>query len=198
MNSSSISSVPTSYLAYLVLPKIIDRADATVTWTPIFLGGIMQATGNRPPGTVENKGRWMATDLARWLAHYGLPFNRNSHFPFNSLTALRGAIAYMDDPVIRRYCDVMFHAAWVEDRNLGERAEIDAVLETLGMDPDFFHERAAEQSVKDKLKENTEEAVARGVFGAPTSSSTATCISARIACGWSPRISASRSPRPSN
>lgn len=159
---------PTSYLAYMVLPKIIDRADAMVTWTPIFLGGIMQATGNRPPGTVENKGRWMQADLARWLAHYGIPFNRNSHFPFNSLVALRGAVAYMDDPVIRPYCDAMFRAAWVEDRNLGERAETDAVVDALGIDPDSFHERIADQAVKDKLKANTDGAVARGVFGAPT------------------------------
>ena len=71
----------------------------------------MQATGNRPPGTVENKGRWMASDMARWLTHYGIPFNMNPHFPFNSLVALRGAIAYMNDPVIRPYCDAMFRAA---------------------------------------------------------------------------------------
>ena len=159
---------PTSYLAYMVLPKIVDRADAMVTWTPIFLGGIMQSTGNRPPGTVENKGRWMQADMARWLAHYGIPFNRNSHFPFNSLVALRGAVAYMDDPVIRPYCDAMFRAAWVEDRNLAERAETDAVVDSLGIDPDSFHERIANQAVKDKLKDNTDGAVARGVFGAPS------------------------------
>jgi 2-hydroxychromene-2-carboxylate isomerase len=159
---------PTSYLAYMVLPKIIDRADAMVTWTPILLGGIMQSTGNRPPGTVENKGRWMRADLERWLAHYGIPFKRNSHFPFNSLVALRGAVAYMDDPVIRPYCDAMFRAAWVEDRNLGERDEIGAVVDSLGIEPDFFRERIADQAVKDKLKANTEGAADRGVFGAPT------------------------------
>lgn len=159
---------PTSYLAYMVLPKIIDRADAMVTWTPIFLGGIMQATGNRPPGTVENKGRWMQADMARWLAHYGIPFNRSSHFPFNSLVAMRGAVAYMDDPVIRPYCDAMFRAAWVEDCDIGDRAEIAKVLDEVCIEPDFFRERIADQAIKDKLKANTDDAVARGVFGAPT------------------------------
>jgi 2-hydroxychromene-2-carboxylate isomerase len=159
---------PTSYLAYMVLPKLVDRADAMVTWTPVFLGGIMQATGNRPPGTVDNKRKWMAADMARWVSHYGIPYRRNSYFPVNTLAILRGAIAYMDDPVIRPYCDAMFHAMWVEDRNLAEPAEIAAVLETLGMDPHFFNERIADQAVKDKLKANTDGAVERGVFGAPT------------------------------
>lgn len=159
---------PTSYLACSVLPKIIDRAGAMVTWTPVFLGGIMQATDNRPPGTIESKGRWMRADMERWVAHYGIPFRRNSHFPFNSLTALRGVIAYKDDPVIRPYCDAMFRAAWVEDRNLADPAEIAAVLDTVCIDPDLFYERIAEQAVKDELKENTDGAVARGVFGAPT------------------------------
>ena len=159
---------PTSYLAYMVLPKIVDRADAMATWTPIFLGGIMQATGNRPPGQVENKGRWMRADMARWLAHYGIPFNRNPHFPFNSLVALRGAVAYMDDPVIRPYCDAMFRAAWVEGRDLGDRAEIARVLDEVGIEPDFFRERIADQAIKDALKASTDGAVARGVFGAPT------------------------------
>lgn len=159
---------PTSYLAYEVLPRIVDRADAHVTWTPVFLGGIMQATGNRPPGTIDAKGRWMQADMARWVDHYGIPFRRNAAFPVNTLTILRGAVAYMGDPVIRYYCDAMFRAMWVEDRDLSQRAEIDAVLERVGMDPDIFHERVAEQEVKDRLKANTDGAVARGVFGAPT------------------------------
>ena len=159
---------PTSYLAYMVLPKIIDRADASVTWTPVFLGGIMQATGNRPPGSVDAKSRWMADDMARWIRHYGIPYRRNSAFPVNTLAILRGAVAYIDDPVIRRYCDAMFHAMWVEDRDLSQRAEIDRVLDIVGIDPEIFHEQIAHQEVKDRLKANTDGAVARGVFGAPT------------------------------
>lgn len=159
---------PASYLAYMALPKIIDRADASVIWEPVFLGGIMQATGNRPPGTVDAKARWMAADTERWARHYGIPYRRNSAFPVNTLAILRGAVAFMDDPLIRPYCDAMFNAMWVEDRDISQRAEIDAVLDTLGMDPEVFHERIAEQEIKDRLKANTEDAVARGVFGAPT------------------------------
>lgn len=159
---------PTSYLAYTVLPRIADRANAHVTWTPVFLGGIMQATGNRPPGTVDAKGRWMASDMERWVAHYRIPYHRNSAFPVNTLAILRGAVAYRDDPVLRYYCDAMFRAMWVEDRDLSQKAEIDRVLDQVGMDPEIFHERIAEQEVKDRLKANTDSAVARGVFGAPT------------------------------
>src|SRR5690606_22660571 len=99
---------PASYLAYMALPKIVDRADASVIWTPVFLGGIMQATGNRPPGTVDAKARWLAADTERWARHYGIPYRRNSAFPVNTLAILRGAVAFMDDPLIRPYCDAMF------------------------------------------------------------------------------------------
>lgn len=159
---------PTSYLAYMVLPRVVDRAEAGVKWTPVFLGGIMQATGNRPPGSVESKGRWMEADLHRWVEHYGIPFKRNSNFPVNTLAVLRGAIAYMEDPVIRPYCDAMFHAMWVDDRNLADPAEVDAVVESLGIEVDVFNERIADPAVKDQLRANTDGAVARGVFGAPT------------------------------
>lgn len=159
---------PTSYLAFMVLPKIVDRADAGMVWTPVFLGGIMQSTGNRPPGTVDNKGKWMQADLERWVRHYGIPFRRNSVFPQNTLPVLRGAVAYMGDPVIRPYCDAMFRALWVEDRNLSDPAEVAAVLDTLGMDPEVFHKRIGDPAIKETLKANTDDAVARGAFGAPT------------------------------
>lgn len=159
---------PTSYLAYMALPRIADRAGASVTWTPVLLGAIMQATGNRPPIGVAAKGRWMAADIARWAHHYGLAFRHNAAFPVSTLAVMRGAVAFEDDPVIRPYCDAMFNAMWVEDRDLSRDAEIDAVLGTLGIDPDIFHERIADPAIKDRLKANTDGAVARGVFGAPT------------------------------
>ena len=159
---------PTSYIAYKVLPKIVEHAGAEILWTPIFLGGVMQATGNRPPGTIENKGRWMRSDMARWAAHYGLEFQRNPHFPVNTLAVQRGAIAYADDPVFSSYLEAMFAAVWVEARDLAQPEELAQALGRVGIAPDVFMQRVSDETIKAKLKNNTEDAVARGVFGAPT------------------------------
>lgn len=159
---------PASYIAYKILPKIAAAANAEIVWTPIFLGGVMQSTGNRPPGTVEAKGRWMASDMARWVAMYELEYYRNDYFPVMTIPHMRGALAYREDPRFGAYCDAMYQAMWVDNVNLGEPAEIAKVLAKAGIDGDEFMGRIGDQTIKDQLKANTDHAVERGVFGAPT------------------------------
>ena len=64
--------------------------------------------------------------------------------------------------------DAIFHAMWGEPRNLGEPDTLATVLRQAGIDADSFHSLINDPAIKDQLKKNTEEAVARGVFGAPT------------------------------
>ena len=159
---------PASYVAYKVLPKIAAAAGTEIIWTPIFLGGVMRAQGNRPPGTVEAKGAWMRRDIARWAKLYGLDYQRNDVFPIMTVPHMRGALAYQDDPRFRPYCDAMFQAMWVDNVNLTEPAEIAKVLGKAGIDGAEFQARISDQAIKDRLKANTDGAVARGVFGAPS------------------------------
>lgn len=159
---------PSSYLAYMALPRIADRAGARVVWTPVHLRGIRESIDGPSPAMIAARTRWMVEDAARWAGHYGIPFQQNSAFPVNTLPILLGAVAFMDDPLIRPYCEVMFKAIWADDRNLSQKAELDSVLDTLGMDPEIFHERIADPAIEARLRENTENAVARGVFGVPT------------------------------
>lgn len=159
---------PGSYLAYMALPRIADRADARVVWTPVHLGDIPDAPGSAARPVNAARTRWMAKDAARWASHYGIPFQQNSAFPVDTLPILLGAVAFMDDPLIRPYCDVMLKALWVDNRDLSQRAELDTVLDTIGIDPEIFHDRIEDPSIRARLQENTEAAVARGVFGVPT------------------------------
>src|SRR5690625_838110 len=155
---------PSSYLAYMALPRIADRADARVVWTPVHLGDMPAALGSAARPLTAARTRWMAEDAARWALHYGIPFQQNSAFPVDTKSILLGAVAFMDDPLIRPYCDVMFKALWVDDRDLSRQSELDSILDTLGMDPEIFHERIADPAIHARLQENTDGAVARGVF----------------------------------
>jgi len=161
---------PTTYLAYTQLPKIAAECRAQIVWRPMLLGGVFKATGNTSPVTVPAKGRWMGDDIARWARRYGVPFTFNPHFPINTLTLMRGAVGLqMRQPdAFARYVDAVFHAMWVAPRNLGDSAVLAATLGAAGFDTEFFMSLVNDPEVKARLVANTEEAVARGVFGAPT------------------------------
>jgi 2-hydroxychromene-2-carboxylate isomerase len=161
---------PTSYLAYTQLPRIAQAAGATLVYRPLLLGGVFKATGNASPVSVPAKGRWMGQDIARWAQRWGVPFSFNPHFPINTLSLMRGAagLQLRQPDAFQPYLHAVFDAMWVAPRNLGDAAELTALLTRLDLDPEAFGVLVADPEVKAALVSNTEEAVARGAFGAPT------------------------------
>jgi len=161
---------PTTYFAYTQLPKIAAECGAEIVWRPMLLGGVFKATGNTSPVTVPAKGRWMFEDMARWARRYGVPFVMNPHFPINTLVLMRGATGLqMRQPdAFARYCDVVFRAMWLLQRNLGDAVVLASTLADAGVNADAFAALVADAEVKARLAATTDEAVARGVFGAPT------------------------------
>jgi 2-hydroxychromene-2-carboxylate isomerase len=160
---------PYSYLADTQVEIIAKRAGATLARKPMLLGGIFKATGNASPMTVAQKSKWSAFDLPMWAKYYGVPFQRNPFFPVNTLALMRGAAAAQIDGLFERYHPAIYRAMWVDGRNLNDIAEVAAVLTAAGLDAARFGSRIQDQDVKDRLKATTDEAAARGVFGAPTS-----------------------------
>jgi 2-hydroxychromene-2-carboxylate isomerase len=161
---------PASYLAWMQLPKIAAQTGSEIEYRPLLLGGVFQATGNRSPTEVPAKGQYMVDDLQRFARRYGLPFRHNPHFPINTLMLMRGALGLqMREPErMRPYVDAVFRALWVDAHNMNDPATVAAVLQQADFDPARLLALAADPAVKDQLKVATQEAVARGVFGAPT------------------------------
>jgi 2-hydroxychromene-2-carboxylate isomerase len=161
---------PTSYLAYRQLPAIATAANAEIVWRPMLLGGVFKATGNTSPAAVPAKGRYMNSDIRRWAERYGLPFRHNPHFPINTLTLMRGAAGLqMRRPEeFARYVEVVHRAMWEEEKNLGDADVLASTLLAADFDVAAFLALVADPEVKSRLVATTEEAVARGVFGAPT------------------------------
>ena len=162
---------PTAYLAYKRLPAIAEQAGAQIQWTPVLLGAIMKATGNAPPAAVPAKGEYLRHDWGRCAARYDIPFTFNHNFPVNTLVVQRAAVATLDDAgeaAFLRLIDACFQAMWVEAKDLGDLAIVAETFADAAFDPDHLLARAADPAVKQALKTNTDTAVARGVFGAPT------------------------------
>ena len=156
---------PYSYLANSQLGKF---DQSTLVYRPMFLGGVMQATGNRPPGALEVKGDYLRKDIARWARRYGIEYNRNPKFPLNTLKALRLAVVAQQDGVFDQVHDALFDASFVRQLDLDDDVVLAKIMQAAGLDQEATLARIGEQSVKDEVKANTEEAVSRGAFGAPT------------------------------
>jgi len=161
---------PAAYLAWTQLPKICADNGATLNYKPMLLGGVFQATGNRAPMTVPLKGSYLFDDLGRFAGRYGVVFRQNPHFPVNTITLMRVAsgLQMRADPRFDAYVKAMFEAMWVNAKNLGDAATVAEVLAAAGLDAAELLALAAEPAVKDRLRTDTEAAVARGIFGAPT------------------------------
>lgn len=161
---------PTSYLAYKALPKLAAEAGASIVYRPMLLGGVFKATGNASPVTVPAKGRWMFEDIPRWAKKHGVPFAFNPAFPINTLPLMRGAAGLQLREPARfiAYCDTVYDALWQHPQNLGDPAVLAATLTGAGFDAEAFMALIGDAEVKAALVATTEEAVARGVFGAPT------------------------------
>lgn len=159
---------PASYLAWTQLPRIAAQTGAQIAWKPMLLGAVFKATGNQSPVMIPSKGRWMLQDLARFATRYGAAMQFNPSFPINTLTLMRGAAGYMGTAQFDHYVKAVFEALWVQQKNLGKPEVVAEVLSAAGFDPAEFERLVNDEAVKERLKATTEEAIKRGVFGAPT------------------------------
>ena len=161
---------PASYLAWTQLPTLCAQAGATLVYKPMLLGGVFQATGNVSPGTVPAKGRYMNRDLARFARRYGVSLATNPHFPIMTLPLMRATIGIqMRQPErLETFMATVFKAIWIDALNLNDPAVMAQALASGGFAPAEILALVKDPEVKAALKTNTDEALARGVFGAPT------------------------------
>lgn len=161
---------PASYLAWTQMPALCAQAGSTLVYKPMLLGAVFQATGNASPAMVPAKGLYMTTDLGRFAQRYGVPFQMNPHFPINTLQLMRGIIGIQLRQPARfdALLTAVFNAMWVGKANLNDLAQVGTTLAAAGFDPAEILALAQDAEIKAALKANTDEAVVRGVFGAPT------------------------------
>jgi len=159
-------SSPYSYLAATQMKPMAARHGAELVWKPMVLGAVFKATGNDMPARVAHKARWMGNDLARWAEHYGVAWRWSSHFPVNAIKAMR--LILVDDAKAADVTLAAFSALWADDRDITTPDELSRIAERGGLEPAAALQAIETPAIKDRLRANTDEAIARGAFGAPT------------------------------
>jgi 2-hydroxychromene-2-carboxylate isomerase len=160
-----------SYPAAMRIAPLAREAGVRVRWRPFVLGAIFKAQGwpaDSPFNWQEAKGRHMWRDLERVCAALDLPFRRPEPFPQPSILAARVALVGLEQGWGEDFARAVYRAEFGEGGQIGDPAVISGLLMALGQDPESVMRRAQSQEVKDRLREETEEAQRLGIFGAPS------------------------------
>ena len=161
---------PYSYLAYYRLLQIAEQQEIQVVYKPILLGGVFKATGNRSPIEIPVKGAYSILDMQRWAEYYHIPMQMNPHFPMNTLTLMRilTGVQLLHLEKFEQVLKLLFDAMFGTPQNLNEPTVLAEVLKPSGFSVEDIMSMVQSDVVKQKLITETEQAILRGIFGAPT------------------------------
>ena len=153
--------------AYIAYKKILKINNVDFKLKPILLGGLHNLAGITAPAFNKYKMKNMQNDCELVSKKNNISFKWNSKFPINSLSIMRGYLS-VDVSKKEQYLNSFFEAYWKEDQDLSNEENIKIILKKLKIDEIDFFISINDQDVKDKLKELTQEAFKKEVFGAPT------------------------------
>ena len=161
---------PYSYLAYYRLLQMAEQQEIQIVYKPILLGGVFKATGNRSPIEIPVKGAYSILDMQRWAEYYHIPMQMNPHFPMNTLTLMRilTGVQLLHLEKFEQVLKLLFDAMFGTPQNLNEPAVLAEVLKPSGFSVEDIMSMVQSEVVKQKLITETEQAIQRGIFGAPT------------------------------
>jgi len=153
--------------AYIAYKKILKINNINFKLKPIFLGGLHNLAGITAPAFNKYKMKNMQNDCELVAKKNNINFKWNSRFPINSLHIMRGYLCVKDNKK-KEYLNSFFEAYWKEDIDLSNEENIKILLKKLKINENDFFNSISNQDIKDKLKELTQEAFKKEVFGAPT------------------------------
>ncbi len=161
---------PYSYIGFHRIQHMAAQYQAEVIWKPILLGGVFKATGNSSPMMVPAKARYSMIDLPRWGKLWRIPVQMNPYFPINTLQLMRllTAVQLFQPENFLKVATGVFNAMFGQPRNLNDLTIFIQLMQELGLEAEQVKQWLDDEKVKSELKVVTEEAVERGVFGAPS------------------------------
>tara|TARA_A100001011_G_scaffold378614_2_gene443576 strand:- start:14 stop:601 length:588 start_codon:yes stop_codon:yes gene_type:complete len=159
---------PYSFLAHKEVKKIEKKNSIKVKYKPILLGGLHNLHGIKAPAFIPAKAKHMIRDCKLIAEKNKIKFKFNSYFPIKSLDLMRGVLVAEEDNFKSYYIDSIFDAIWQDGLNMNDESVIQKVFKNLDINPKTFLLRIGSSSIKDSLRNKTNEAFEKGIFGAPS------------------------------
>ena len=165
-------SSPWTYLAFTRIHDVIARTKASVVWRPVLVGGIFNAVNKgvyeRRANPDARKASYSEKDLQDWARLAGIEIGKPKPFPVNAVLEMRCCLAADEKGKLVDFARGCFEAYWTGLKDVSQSGVIAEVCRAAGLNPDEILTRASSQNIKDRLRNNTDEVIARGGFGSPT------------------------------
>ncbi len=161
---------PYAYLASTQIEALCERSSAELVWRPMLLGGVFRAlSAPQSPGELMSppKARMNLLDMHRWADHFGVPLSMPLGHPRRSVSAMRLLVAQPAD-ARAALAHALFRAYWVTGEDIAQPAILLEVASRAGLAPEAAERQLADPGVKDALRRDTDDALEKGVFGAPS------------------------------
>ena len=161
-------SSPYAYLGFKEIKKYEKKYPFQIKYMPIFLGGLHNSAGITPAAFNKIKSKYMVQDTKLVANKKNIKFSFNSYFPIKTVNFMRGAIIAKNDNYEKIYVEKIFDSIWRDGLNMNDNIIINKELKNLDLNPSIFFGKVSEIKIKDKLKKLTNDALKKGIFGAPT------------------------------
>ncbi len=166
-------SSPWTYLAFHNIQPMAKQLNVPIVWRPVLVGGIFNAVNqsvyNNRNDPVPAKQRYGKKDMQDWARSAGLKIKMPpTVFPVNAVKSMRGCILLDKQGKMLPFATACFEAYWGDDQDISKDEVLAKICQRVGVDPKEFLDGIAQQPVKDQLKANTDEVIARGGYGSPT------------------------------
>lgn len=161
---------PYGYFAAQRIDALAAKYGRGVEWHPILLGVVFKTTGAAPLPQVPLKGDYAYHDFERSARFHGIDYRRPTPFPLATQAAARAMLWVQNQYGKARaieFAQAIYRAYFFDDVNIGEAAAVAQVAAALGLDAALLSEAINSAPIKDQLKQEIEQAMARGVFGSP-------------------------------
>ncbi|MAJ86374.1 MAG: 2-hydroxychromene-2-carboxylate isomerase [Candidatus Pelagibacter sp.] len=159
---------PYSFVAHKKIRQLEKKNSFKAIYRPVLLGGLHNLHGIKAPAFIPSKARFMIRDCKMISEKNEIKFKFNTYFPIKTVNLMRGVFIAEEDNIKNFYIDAIFNSIWGDGLNMNDQNIIDHILKNLGINPKTFFLRSTTGIIKNKLKEKTNDAFEKGIFGAPT------------------------------
>lgn len=165
-------SSPWTYLAFVRIRDILARTPAQLVWRPILVGGVFNAVNRdvyeRRANPDPRKASYSGKDLQDWARLAGIRIGKPPVFPVRAVAAMRCVLAADEQGALVPFALALFEAYWGELKDISLAEVLDDAARSVGLDGEALRARSQAPEIKERLRVNTDELIARGGFGSPT------------------------------